>query len=757
MRSDSEMMRGFIDAVQSGRVSLLEAKSAEIERLSFLLLEGRVDFLRGQYVPRIEKLLLDFQIPEDIEHAIDAEEGAMFAEKLFNHVVAADPDRAKKNSQWLLNLLVSKRLPLEDLEKVPDYLTKFAEMKQRRLLPADATDINRYASLGDVYARIKGEQQQIVSASDAEEREMLSQSTVHYDGGDYLILSPKTEKAAQFFGRQTEWCTAWGDPEGRHPTRSCRFDGYNRDGPLYIVIEKSSGNRWQFHRPSRQYMDVNDNPINLDQWLQSHPVPAGVFTKLEGKPVAKLGSLFAYDTPHGVVLKEKGGIISPPIIEFVGADRTITRVRYAMWHGGRQFPFDVAMREYGLDEGAIIALLNKLAYRWNALINELFEQDIFWNKRWGSLRDVGDPVMSFDDGHRWLVVRSPEGNGDACFSLVDQSKTEALYAEVFQGEFSVPGKKLDRLVVPDDYIVPLMLREDAIKGWSSDSLLKISDFSTEAATKLVSAKPSLGDIETAVRIHGPTEEIRERITKYLSEWNVDSEGWVKLDGKWFLIAETFKDGEDLMRSKGEGSAEWFADLVTGGVHIDHHGYEPYYDAKELLRTLKPENLKALGNWLAESYPAEIDDEFDGEFDPTSVNDIARLQEQVEDDGLRDAFEGAARTGSESGAESEAHDIFKRELATNRLVFFETAGGSDTETSTWQKEFKWDTKAAILIPLDDVLQVIEDDAAYDVNYSGWLDVLGEKIKPEEPYGGFTDHDDDAAAERFAESVAELIGN
>ena len=88
----------------------------------------------------------------------------------------------------------------------------------------------------------------------------MRESQLIYQDANWLIVTPRTEKAAQFWGRGTEWCTAWGDPRGLHPKRSCQFDEYNADGPLVVIINKQDPQeRYQWHDASYQYMDRDDN------------------------------------------------------------------------------------------------------------------------------------------------------------------------------------------------------------------------------------------------------------------------------------------------------------------------------------------------------------------------------------------------------------------------------------------------------------------------------------------------------------------
>jgi hypothetical protein len=88
-----------------------------------------------------------------------------------------------------------------------------------------------------------------------EEAELIKsgQAVIYKDTGAVKIVIPKTEEAAKFYGRGTRWCTA-GDNDNR-------FNYYNKQGPLYVIIFRGSGVKWQFHFESGQFMDEQDSSL----------------------------------------------------------------------------------------------------------------------------------------------------------------------------------------------------------------------------------------------------------------------------------------------------------------------------------------------------------------------------------------------------------------------------------------------------------------------------------------------------------------
>lgn len=77
-----------------------------------------------------------------------------------------------------------------------------------------------------------------------------------YEDDEWLVVVPKTEEAACYYGKNTQWCTA--------ADNNNQFNYYNRDGKIYININKYTNKKFQFHFESKQFMDENDSPITTD-------------------------------------------------------------------------------------------------------------------------------------------------------------------------------------------------------------------------------------------------------------------------------------------------------------------------------------------------------------------------------------------------------------------------------------------------------------------------------------------------------------
>lgn len=200
-----------------------------------------------------------------------------FPGELWSMIVQYDPKTVVKNgeiikvgrySKIILDLYKSNKLKKEDLPKAKEYLGYVYKYN----IPLDVTTIN---SLGDIYNLV---QRYIVNETTdfSKIMEMLNEGS-DYDlllnGNDWIILTPNNEKAACQLGSGTEWCTTWGKQSlnPKHKDRSNQFQRYNGQGELYIIVNKKNyDEKYQFHFPTKQFMDKRDVNIDLQYFFDNN-------------------------------------------------------------------------------------------------------------------------------------------------------------------------------------------------------------------------------------------------------------------------------------------------------------------------------------------------------------------------------------------------------------------------------------------------------------------------------------------------------
>ena len=190
----------------------------------------------------------------------------------FKKIVSSDPasklsgdriDKIGPYSKILLNIFRNGNMKMEDLPKATEYLTYVYKHKVSLDIKNIQTIADIFPYISKHYVKNTVDLSTIIRSLSPNEYEKV------FEGNEWTILIPKTEKAACYLGVNTQWCTTWG-PLSLNPNfrgRTNRFRQYNQSGPLYIIINNSDLNeKYQFHFPTDQFMDVNDKQINVN-WL----------------------------------------------------------------------------------------------------------------------------------------------------------------------------------------------------------------------------------------------------------------------------------------------------------------------------------------------------------------------------------------------------------------------------------------------------------------------------------------------------------
>ena len=157
----------------------------------------------------------------------------------------------------------NKNLKLEDLYKATEYIKVFDTLKPK--LSIDKRNIKNFKSIVDMFNVIKPymESGEPIQSSTSLEKEIKQKEVKRlYEDDKWLVVEPLTERAACYYGKNTEWCTA--------AKENNRFEYYNKQGPLYINIDKVNNEKYQFHFESSQFMDENDSDIDLMEFMDNN-------------------------------------------------------------------------------------------------------------------------------------------------------------------------------------------------------------------------------------------------------------------------------------------------------------------------------------------------------------------------------------------------------------------------------------------------------------------------------------------------------
>ena len=178
--------------------------------------------------------------------------------EVFNAAIAADPTSYNQGEvvkvgnfvKWILKLYQNNSWKHGDSYETKDLLSKFIKYKSK--LPIEKRDINRFNSVSELYSLIQTLEEQGVKTQSDVKREGAE---VVYEDDEWKIVIPLTEEASCIYGANTKWCTA--------SRENNMFDYYNKqEEPLYININKVTGEKYQFHFKSGSFMDAEDEEIS---------------------------------------------------------------------------------------------------------------------------------------------------------------------------------------------------------------------------------------------------------------------------------------------------------------------------------------------------------------------------------------------------------------------------------------------------------------------------------------------------------------
>ena len=155
---------------------------------------------------------------------------------------------AGKYCVWIGNQYVNGKLKVGDIPELKKALTTYNINKSQITTP-----INEIGSLSDLITIISNYTDDFKATRQLSKGEQALEKV--YEDADWVVYIPHTYEASRKIGGDTSWCTASSD--------SSYFNMYTKKGPLYVNIRKSDGAKFQFHFPTGQFMDINDEEVSI--------------------------------------------------------------------------------------------------------------------------------------------------------------------------------------------------------------------------------------------------------------------------------------------------------------------------------------------------------------------------------------------------------------------------------------------------------------------------------------------------------------
>ena len=150
---------------------------------------------------------------------------------------------------WIGNMYANGGIKLGDIPELKAALTTYNKNKSQ--LP----QINDCKSLSELIGWVKDlsdDFKPVRKQSNAKEN--LEKV---YEDDEWIVYVPHSHAAARRGGEGTHWCTA--------SENDYYYNIYSKEGPLYINIRKSDGAKFQFHFKTNQFMDADDESIQLNE------------------------------------------------------------------------------------------------------------------------------------------------------------------------------------------------------------------------------------------------------------------------------------------------------------------------------------------------------------------------------------------------------------------------------------------------------------------------------------------------------------
>lgn len=170
-------------------------------------------------------------------------------------------DNLLPETKWVLNLYKRDSSVMMDLPKVNNIIKFFNRAKQRGMIKGMEGDLNRYKSISELGRFVNSlKMDDVMSPTRSEVRNYNNTNgkneieTVYQDG-EWQVIIPKTFAASCYWGKGTSWDTAHRIQGERY------FDYYSNMSPLYIFVNKQTGEKYQYHNEVG-LIDSNDHEVN---------------------------------------------------------------------------------------------------------------------------------------------------------------------------------------------------------------------------------------------------------------------------------------------------------------------------------------------------------------------------------------------------------------------------------------------------------------------------------------------------------------
>ena len=213
----------------------------------------------------------------------------------FQELIELDPtykmgsNNAGTYGKWILGLANKNNGELDNIGHITDVIKRFdqnkKQLKNKDIMQFKSVEeVDNYLNNDDNYNELTDRQKLRQTQKNVRNTDVDKDATKVFENSMWEVWVPNTYEASCKLGQGTEWCTA---------TTSTRdyFDSYTDDGKLYININKSTGDKYQFHFESESFMDADDEEIEIEDFFLYNPGLAKFYADVDKKGTAKMSIL----------------------------------------------------------------------------------------------------------------------------------------------------------------------------------------------------------------------------------------------------------------------------------------------------------------------------------------------------------------------------------------------------------------------------------------------------------------------------------
>ena len=233
-----------------------------LQEITQLLTESRLDYLIKNYSSQVGAQLSEDYTFREISGSYKTKSQKYDQSAIYwiANLMNKDPSHNGMYTQWMIIQYIKGNFINEDKGNILDDLTYFHVNKR---LFAEK-DINKY-TVDQLYTVKKQIEDKVdsVQSKRQEKVEIKQGAEKVLETENVLVIHPQTMEAAQYYGSNTRWCTS--------ARNNNMFDYYNNEGPLYIVIDKKTNQKYQIHFHTDELRNAIDEEVNVDKFIQKYP------------------------------------------------------------------------------------------------------------------------------------------------------------------------------------------------------------------------------------------------------------------------------------------------------------------------------------------------------------------------------------------------------------------------------------------------------------------------------------------------------